>query len=317
MSEPLFSIIMAAYNAEDTIEEAVSSARSQTLGDFELIVIDDGSTDRTPSILDQLAREDARLRVIHQANAGANPTRNRALAAARGEFVTFLDSDDLKLPTYLEAVREQMGADPSIGLAYSDCYVLEDRHRRIRRSTVLGAYRVTGPAPSGVEALLGRLIEGCFIPFSATTVRRSVIEAAGAFDPRIAGTDDWELWIRIIASGVGVVRVPGTLAVMRRVEGQISGNRAVMLRNNHLMFTIIADDLGVPASVRERARERAMEAEAQLAAEGETVPAPESGLRATLRQWKERVTWIRSWRLRHPRELAAAFPRLRRSHGAA
>lgn len=316
MSEPLFSIVMAAYNAADTIEEAIASARAQTLGDFELIVIDDGSTDRTPAILDQLGREDPRLRVIHQANAGANPTRNRALAAARGEFVTFLDSDDLKLPTYLEAVYETMGSDPAVGLAYSDCYVLEDRHRRIRRSTVLGAYGQTAGPPEGAEALLGRLIEGCFIPFSATTVRRSALEAVGPFDPRLAGTDDWELWIRIIASGVDVRRVPGALAVMRRVEGQISGNHEVMLRNDHAMFTIVADELDLPEPVRARARQRAAEAEARLAAGVARVPERQGGLRSALSDLKERITWVRSWRVRYPRELAAAFPRLRRSHGA-
>ena len=245
---------MAAYNAADMIEMAIASARAQTLGDFELIIIDDGSTDATAQIIDRVAAEDPRLRVFHQENAGANATRNRAIAAARGEYVTFLDTDDLKLPGYLERAHEAM-RDPSVGLAYSDSYVLDHETRRIHRSTILAAHGRLEEPPADTEAFLAQLVESCFIPFTATTVRRSVLEEVGAFEPRIAGTDDWELWIRIVASGARAVRVPGTLAVMGRVEGQISGDRAVMQRNLRAMFALVADEAPL-SDVDSRARAR-------------------------------------------------------------
>jgi glycosyltransferase involved in cell wall biosynthesis len=101
VSEPVFSLIMAAYNAADVIHAAIGSALRQTLTDFELIVVDDGSTDGTGEIVAALAAQDPRIRLLTQANAGANATRNRAISEARGRYVTFLDSDDLKLPGYL------------------------------------------------------------------------------------------------------------------------------------------------------------------------------------------------------------------------
>jgi glycosyltransferase involved in cell wall biosynthesis len=305
---PLFSIVMAAYNAADTIEMAIGSARAQTLGDFELIIIDDGSSDATGEIIDRLAAEDPRLTVHHQANAGANTTRNRAIAAARGEYVTFLDTDDLKLPSYLERVREAM-ADESVGLAYSDSYVMDYEHRRIHRSTVLSAHGRLAPPPDETEALLAQLLESCFIPFTATTVRRSVLDEVGAFEPRLAGTDDWELWIRIVSSGTRVVRVPGTLAVMGRVRGQISGDRAVMQSNLHKMFGIIAEEFDIPEAIRLRARERAAEAEANAA---RPFSHSQGRLTDTLSDLAQHVTWVRAWRLRHPPDIAAAFPGLRR-----
>ncbi|MBJ7455508.1 MAG: glycosyltransferase [Thermoleophilia bacterium] len=305
---PLFSIVMAAYNAAGTIEMAIDSARAQTFGDFELIIIDDGSSDATGEIIDRLAVEDPRLVVHHQANAGANTTRNRAIAAARGEYVTFLDTDDLKLPSYLEAVRETM-ADESVGLAYTDSYVMDHEHRRIHRSTVLAAHGRLAPPPDDTEAFLAQLIESCFIPFTATTVRRSVLEQVGAFEPRLAGTDDWELWIRIVASGARAVRVPGTLAVMGRVRGQISGDRVVMQQNLQKMFEIIAEEFDLPDAIRLRTRELA----ARAGAEAGRPPGPApSRLADTLSDLAQHVTWVRAWRLRHPPDISAAFPGLRR-----
>lgn len=306
---PLFSIVMAAYNAAGTIEMAIDSARAQTLGDFELIVIDDGSSDDTGRIIDRLAAEDPRLVVRHQANAGANATRNRAIAAARGEYVTFLDTDDLKLPTYLERVAEAM-EDESVGLAFSDSYVMDHEHRRIHRSTVLAAHGRLAPPPDDTEAFLAQLIESCFIPFTATTVRRSVLEEVGAFEPRLAGTDDWELWIRIVASGTRVVRVPGTLAVMGRLRGQISGDRAVMQRNLHAMFGIIADEFDLPEPIRLRTRELADRAGDEAA---RPAAPPPGRLADALSDLAQNVTWVRAWRLRHPPDIAAAFPDLRRA----
>lgn len=304
---PAFSIVMAAYDAADTIELAIRSALSQTMGDFELIVIDDGSKDATGAIIDRLAAEDPRIRAVHQENAGANATRNRALAMARGEHVTFLDTDDLKLPSYLERVHEAM-SDPAVGLVWCDAYILDHANGRIHRSTILEAHGRTAEPPAGRDALLGQLIESCFLPFTATTVRRSVLEEAGPFDARLAGTDDWELWFRIVATGARAVRIPGVLAVMGRVEGQISGKRDVMLRDRRAMFAIVADELDVPDAVRVRAREMMTATDAEMS---RPLPDPPGRLEGTLRDLAQRVTWMRHWRLRRPGEVATAYGRLR------
>ncbi len=100
--EPTVTVIMPAYNVEDYIARAVESVRAQTLRDFELIVVDDGSTDRTGQILDRIAERDWRLEVIHTENAGAPAARNLALDRARGRWVAFFDADDWAEPQMLE-----------------------------------------------------------------------------------------------------------------------------------------------------------------------------------------------------------------------
>ena len=93
------SIIVPVYNAERTLERCVSSILAQVYTDFELILINDGSTDRSGPLCDQLAASDARIRVIHQANSGASAARNRGLQEARGQYLMFCDSDDAVSPT--------------------------------------------------------------------------------------------------------------------------------------------------------------------------------------------------------------------------
>lgn len=99
---PRASIVIPCYNAERFIEATVESARRQTVGDVEIICVDDGSTDATPHLLEQLAAEDPRIRVIVQENGGEGPARDAGLAVATGEWLYFLDADDLMLPNLLE-----------------------------------------------------------------------------------------------------------------------------------------------------------------------------------------------------------------------
>lgn len=99
---PFVSVIMSAYNAEATIEKTLSDIIAQTYDDFELILIDDGSTDATPSLCDKASYGDGRVRVFHQANSGLSQARNTGVDLAYGEYITFIDSDDRVEPFYLE-----------------------------------------------------------------------------------------------------------------------------------------------------------------------------------------------------------------------
>ena len=108
------SVIVPAYNVEDYLPRCLDSLLAQTFRDFELILVDDGSSDATGAICDRYGETDARVRVLHQANAGVSAARNRALEIASGTFITFVDADDTTDPTYLERLYTGMqdtGAD--------------------------------------------------------------------------------------------------------------------------------------------------------------------------------------------------------------
>lgn len=310
MAAPVVSIVMAAYDASATIGAAIESARAQTLTEFELIVVNDGSTDDTRDIVAAAAAADERIILVDQENAGANAARNRALSMARGRYITFLDTDDLKLPTYLEAVCGALDADPGAGLAYTDAWILDDRTRRIYRLGYLEAQGPYDPPPADPGAFLDAMIEVCFVPYCSTTVRRAVLDEVGTFDPAIAGTDDYELWLRILLAGHRAIRVPGRLAVSRRIAGQISGDLPVMRANLRATYLKVAGTEGAPERVRARALEKAAELERQPAEESQGPEGWRAAFGDAVYRARISVTWVRRWRWRPPAEIAAAFPDL-------
>src|SRR5262245_59273659 len=118
-SAPLVSVIIAAYNAERYIRTTCLSVLNQTYSAIEIIVIDDGSTDRTAAIVQALADADPRIRLVRQANRGTAAARNRAIAEARGEFIAPVDADDLWHPTKLERqVRRLQACGADTGMVY-------------------------------------------------------------------------------------------------------------------------------------------------------------------------------------------------------
>lgn len=124
----MISVMIPAYNAENTIRRSVESVRSQSLQDFEIVIINDGSTDRTGEILDAYAALDARIRVFHQENRGISASRNRAIQVCRGALLTFVDADDVLLPGYLATLYKAM---QETGAACVCCnhWIVQGAHR--------------------------------------------------------------------------------------------------------------------------------------------------------------------------------------------
>lgn len=123
------SIIVPAYNAQERLPRCLDALRAQTHDDVQVVLVDDGSTDATARIVDAAAREDARFVALHQENAGPPAARNAGLAAARGEWLMFVDADDLIAPDYVQALlatAAQAGAD----LVASDCLIVEGGNER-------------------------------------------------------------------------------------------------------------------------------------------------------------------------------------------
>jgi len=127
---------MPAFNAARTIGSSIRSVLNQTEQDFEVVVVDDGSTDDTPERAQSFA-SDPRVRVIAQRNRGPSAARNAGLASARGLYVSMLDADDLWLPEYLEVMGGALDANPDAAFAYTDAWVLDDQTGRIRRKPAM------------------------------------------------------------------------------------------------------------------------------------------------------------------------------------
>jgi glycosyltransferase involved in cell wall biosynthesis len=214
---PLVSVVVPAFQAERFVADAVGSVLAQSWPRLEVIVVDDGSTDRTAAIVDRLAVEDPRVRPLHQANAGLPGARNAGLAVARGSYVAFLDADDRIAPDKLERQLAVLEEAPVAGLVYGD-------HRAVRDPDGAVFDVPRGPPPLPFRALL--TIRNWFAPF-VPLLRRSLVERVGDFDEGFRAAEDWDYWYRC-AQLTTFVYLPGVVGDYRLHAGQMHRDRARM-----------------------------------------------------------------------------------------
>ncbi len=301
---------MAAYNAAETIGDAIRSALGQTDRDFELLVVDDGSTDDTS---EQVSRFDAdrRVRLLSQPNAGLAGARNRALEEARGRYASFLDADDLLLPTYLEKLRATLHAAPDAGFADCDHWVLDDATGRISPWD-----RGNRDLPQEPYELMRIVLQGNVIHYGAT-VRMAVLEQVGFFNPALRACEDIELWLRILAHGYRLVRARRKLAVYRTRSGSLSRNTLLMRRSLAEVYRLVAEEYEVPDDIRALARVRRSAVERSIAALTGERRLAAAGLRVRGQLGKARRGLRRARGPgRIPPDVAAAFPGLGRPERA-
>jgi glycosyltransferase involved in cell wall biosynthesis len=183
---PLISVIIPAFNSAETIESTLESVFQQTLQDFEIIVINDGSTDATLNLLNTI--QDPRLTVLTYENSGVSTSRNRGIAQAQGDFIAFLDADDIWLPnklmTQLQALQENAFAD----VAYSWTDYID----------TAGNFLYSGLHPRFSGNVHRQLLLGCFLETGSNPlIRRQALVNSGNFDPLLSHSEDWELWLRL------------------------------------------------------------------------------------------------------------------------
>jgi GT2 family glycosyltransferase len=305
MVEPTFTIAMPAYNSSRTIGAAIRSVLAQTRSDFELVVVDDGSSDDTTA---QVARfEDERVRLVRQENSGPGAARNLAIIASRGRYVSMLDSDDLWLPTYLESMAAVLDANPDVGLAYTDAWVLDDATRRIRRTTAMHYQHPPRDPPRDPFEFLALLLKRGNFVFTSTTVRHTALEQVGLFEAALKPAEDFGLWLRIVAGGFRAMRTPGNLAVYRKRPGSLSTNEAAILDGERESVRLVAEEYDVPEWIRALAKDRLRKLDLRLAGLGD-----ESGLMPTLARARARAVRIKvalvepfAWHRHPPPEVAA------------
>ena len=178
------SVIVPAYNSADYTVETVESVLAQTYENFELIVVDDGSTDHTRTAMESFG--DA-LTYIYKENGGACSARNLGINRSHGEFVTCLDCDDLWLPDKLQRSVERLEARPDLALVFTSCYLI-DKDGNITGKT---NYKIKLHKPY-VELLYEN-----YITAPSVVMRRSCLDQVGLFDERIFIPADWDLWLRL------------------------------------------------------------------------------------------------------------------------
>ncbi len=221
MATPLISIVLPTFNREQYLPRALESIIAQTVDDWEIIVVDDGSTDGTPDLVSDYARRlGDRLLYLQQPNRGASASRNRGINAARGRYVAFLDSDDEFLPGKLERQLALFNARTQLGFVYSDYAYVEldglrhhsafDTHSRIAREVPTDAVAPGLFACRG--SLFDVLIRGYFIATIVGMVRRDVLGDTLRFPAAHAYAEEWLFYLTVArACAAGFVDEPLSL----------------------------------------------------------------------------------------------------------
>jgi glycosyltransferase involved in cell wall biosynthesis len=213
---PLVSVVVGVYNGGDYLRESMESVLGQEGIDFECIVIDDGSTDGTGEVLDELAQAHPRLRVVHQANQGQTRALIQGCRKAKGTYIARHDADDISRPGRLARQSELLSADPELsmvscwglGIGPADEVLFEIR-RPEDSATATGKLLARGEGPPGHGSVM----------FRAETYR-----AVGGYREEFRYAQDWDLWLRLIERG-RIGYVPDFLYAFRIEERSVSGLR--------------------------------------------------------------------------------------------
>jgi glycosyltransferase involved in cell wall biosynthesis len=182
----LISVVIPVYNAEKTILQTINSVLNQTFSDFELIIINDGSTDNTLNRLEEI--QDKRLCVYSIENKGVSAARNRGIGESKSPYISFIDADDVWAPRKLEMQLEKLEKNPDAGVAYSWTAVID----------MDGNFIFAHPPYRFEGDVFAPLLRECFVASASNIlVRRQCIESIGFFDENLQSAEDWEYFIRL------------------------------------------------------------------------------------------------------------------------
>lgn|SRR5690554_122731 len=217
---PLVSVVIPTFNRADFIREAVESVLAQTYPNFEILVVDDGSTDDTREVLKAYSQE-PRLRYFYQENQGQSVARNYALSEARGDFVCFLDSDNRWLPHKLEVSLQAFQENPDVSVIYGDIITINEKGEEISRHNMR---RYSG-------RITPYLFQDNCVSMNTSMTRRQCFSEMGGLEAGRRAADDYELWLRFSAR-YKFLYISDFLAEYRVMENQISSNKDRRFQSN-------------------------------------------------------------------------------------
>jgi glycosyltransferase involved in cell wall biosynthesis len=214
------SVIIPAYNAAATLAETIASLQAQTSPHWESIVVDDGSTDETGAIAQNLAQQDPRIRYILQANSGVCTTRNTGINAAQFDWLLFLDADDWIAPEHLAKMTAVLATDESFDAVHCGW------SRVAADGTIVGEKY----SPDHVD-LFPELASYCTFHINACVMRKSLVVEVGGFDPAIPYCEDWDLWQRMARMGAKFAAIRDVLGFYRMRPNSLSSHAAAFCRD--------------------------------------------------------------------------------------
>jgi glycosyltransferase involved in cell wall biosynthesis len=228
--EPLVSIIIPAYNAGRFINETIISVQNQTYTNWELIVVNDGSTDDTLNIIQKFSNDDKRISFITKKNSGVSDTRNKGIDAAKGEFIAFLDADDVWMKDNLQKKIELLKRDASVDFVFSN---MMQADQNLQNSTLAPV----GKDESIFEDLLlwnGEVIPG---PCSNLVVRKKCLDKNIRFEPSLTTIADQNFTVQLAQHHKGKL-IEEALWTYRVLPGSMSKSLAVMEKDSLATYTL-------------------------------------------------------------------------------
>ncbi|NJN95341.1 MAG: glycosyltransferase [Anaerolineales bacterium] len=233
---PTVSVIIPVYNQAHFVGQAIDSILAQTFTDYEIIVVNDGSTDHTTQVL---AGYGDRLHIITQANAGLSAARNSGLQVARGEMIGLLDADDLWYPEMLAATVTFLKENPHIDLVYGAWDTIDETGRVIKPLNKPSNLRTKVQAD-----FLRSIATGNLFLVHTLLIRRKCFDCCGVFDPNLRAVEDWDLWVRMAAHGHTVDVIDTPIAHYRRHSGNMTYDPQRMEQASRRLLTrLFSNDL--------------------------------------------------------------------------
>ncbi|MEH1891284.1 MAG: glycosyltransferase [Nostoc sp.] len=233
------SVIIPAYNSENTIKETIESVLNQTFANFELIIINDGSQDSTVDVITQI--QDSRIRLFSYPNAGGNVSRNRGLNLAVGEFVSFLDADDLWTPDKLQSQFKALQEEVTAKVAYSWADYINQNGKFL-----LSGKRINVNGNVYENLLVNNFLENGSNPL----ICRKALITLGGFDESLSAAQDWDMWLRL-ASKFDFICVPSVQILYRISANSLSSN---LVRQEKACLQVLKIAYKVRPSLRDATR---------------------------------------------------------------
>lgn len=234
---PRVSVVIPTYNCARFLGQTIDSALRQAYRDFEIIVVDDGSTDDTQQVVAGYGKT---IRYVYQSNQGASAARNVALSIASGEFIAYLDADDLWIADKLSRQVEYLDAHPACGFLHTEVSVIDEQNKVLHTRF---NYETNRPVPQGL--CIRELLLRSHIQTLTVLERRTAFDDAGMFDLRLPVAQDYLHWLGVVLRGYEVGYLAEPLGQYRWRAGSLMSSQRRLVEDFVRIYEIILAEYGL------------------------------------------------------------------------